>query len=251
MIWIYPILFPLVMAGISILGLWIFRQKVHHAKLARHNDTAGAVFSIVGTLLTVILAFVVVVVWEAMGTADDRAALEAGVLGDVMRDAGLFPEPERTELRNEFREYAEAVINEEWPLMANGGSSPHVKQILDRIFVTFSRIQPTTNAETNLHNEMLTGINELSDHRRLRLLSADNKVPPLMWYILIIGGVVTVLFSYLLGVENGRSHILMTGALTLMITLTMYLILAIDHPYGGAVSVQPDAFRLVLEDTKP
>src|SRR4051812_3625736 len=120
MIWIYPILLPLAAAGVAVIGLLIFRQRVHHSHLSKHNDTAGAVFSIVGTLLTVLLAFVVVIVWESMGTADDRAALEAGVLGDTIRDAGLFPEPERSELRQELREYATAVIEEEWPAMENG-----------------------------------------------------------------------------------------------------------------------------------
>jgi hypothetical protein len=251
MIWLYPILLPLAAAALSIIGLLIFRRRVHHSALVGHNDTAGAVFSIVGTLLTVLLAFVVVIVWEAMGTADERAALEAGVLGDVMRDAGLFSEPVRSELQNEFREYARAVIEEEWPAMATGESSPHVWQIIDRIFKTFSKIQPVTAAEINIHAEMLTGINELSDHRRLRLLSADNKVPELMWYILVIAGIVTVFFSYMLGVESTRSHLLMTGTLTMMIALTMYMIHAIDHPYGGAVSVEPTAFRLVLEKIKP
>ena len=247
MILLYPVLLSLSVATVFIIGLLLFRRRVHHSVLAQHNDTVGPIFAIIGMLLTVILGFVVVTVWEAMGVADDRAALEAGVLGDMMRDAGLFPDPERTELQGEFREYARAVIDEEWPAMENSGSSPHVANVLNRIFDTFSRIQPTTPRDINIHAEILRGINELSDHRRLRLLSADNKVPPLMWYILILSGTVTVLYSYMLGVKRTASHALMTGTLAAMIALTMYLVLAIDHPYGGVVRVEPDAFRLVLD----
>jgi hypothetical protein len=32
-----------------------------------------------------------------------------------------------------------------------------------------------------------------------------------------------------------------------MIGITLYLIFALDHPFAGAVRVEPDAFRLVLE----
>src|SRR4051812_23523055 len=131
MVWLSPILVPLAVAFVSVLGLLIVRRRIHHSALSKHNDAAGAVFSIIGTLLTVLLAFVVVIVWEAMGVADDRAALEAGVLGDMMRDAGFFPDPERTELQNLFREYAHAVVDEEWPLMADSQSSPHVWNVLD------------------------------------------------------------------------------------------------------------------------
>src|SRR5262245_21405311 len=63
-------------------------------------------------------------------------------LGDLMRDAALFPDPGRTELRNELREYGQAVINEEWPAMASGESSAHVWDVLNRLFESFSRLKP-------------------------------------------------------------------------------------------------------------
>ncbi len=239
------IIFVIAVAATAVGGLLIARRRVSPATLSKHNDVGGVVFSIVGTIYAVVLAFVVVVTWEALGDADERAAQEAGVLGDVIRDAGLFPDPERTELQAELLEYTNAVIDEEWPAMAAGGASQHVSDTLDRIFESFSRIDPTTQREANIHAEMLSRLNDLSDHRRLRLLSADNKVPVLMWLMLLTGGLITVGFSYFLGVENDRSHVLMTAALAAMIGLTLYLIFALDHPFSGAVRVEPDAFRLV------
>lgn len=239
------IIFVIAVAATAVGGLLIARRRVSPATLSKHNDVGGVVFSIVGTIYAVVLAFVVVVTWEALGDADERAAQEAGVLGDVIRDAGLFPDPERTELQAELLEYTNAVIDEEWPAMAAGGSSQHVSDTLNRIFESFSRIEPTTQREANIHAEMLSRLNDLSDHRRLRLLSADNKVPALMWLMLLTGGLITVGFSYFLGVENDRSHVLMTAALAAMIGITLYLIFALDHPFSGAVRVEPDAFRLV------
>jgi hypothetical protein len=238
-------------SALCVAGLILVRRRVHHAALTKHNDVGGIMFSIVGTLYAVMLAFVVIVVWEALGEADERAALEAGILGDLMRDAGFLNDPIRTELQNELRDYAQGVIDEEWPAMATGGSADHVWGALDGIFVTFSRIVPTNDRETNIHREMLARINELSDHRRLRLLSSTNKVPSLMWMMLIVGGVITVGFSYFLGVERQKAHILMTAALAAMIALTLYLIVAIDHPFAGTIHVEPDAFRLVLDKIGP
>jgi acid phosphatase family membrane protein YuiD len=53
----------------------------------------AAVFQTVGTLFTVLLAFVVVIVWESMGNVRDRSGQEAGILGELIRDAGFFPDP--------------------------------------------------------------------------------------------------------------------------------------------------------------
>ena len=170
--WLAPIVFSFIVTAAAVIGLLLVRRRINHAALVMHNDVASAVFSVVGTLFTVLLAFVVIVVWQSEDKAAERTALEAGILGDLMRDAGLFPDPGRTELRNELREYGQAVINEEWPAMANGGSSPHVWDVLNRLFESFSRLKPAAPWEVNIHSEMLTRLNDLSDHRRLRLHSA-------------------------------------------------------------------------------
>ena len=245
--WFAPIVFLLAVTAVSVIGLLLVRRRINPAALARHNNVTIAVFSIVGTLFAVLLAFVVIVVWESEGEAEEHAAQEAGSLADLMRDAGFLPDPERTELRNELREYGQAVIDEEWPAMAKGESSPHVHDVLHRFFESFSRLKPTTPREVNIHSAMLRRLNELSDHRRLRLLSADSKVPPFLWTVLIVGALITVGFSYFLGVEENRAHALMTGALTAMIALTLYLIVAIDQPFAGPVRVEPNAFRVVLK----
>lgn len=245
--WLQPIVFVFVVTATAVIGLLLVRRRINHGALVRHNNVASAVFSVVGTLFTVLLAFVVVVVWQSEDKAVERTALEAGILGDLMRDAGLFPDPGRTALRNELREYGQAVINEEWPAMASGESSPHVWDVLNRLFESFSRLKPAAPWEVNIHSEMLTRLNELSDHHRLRLLSANSKVPPLLWAVLSAGTLITLGFSYFLGVEGDRAHALMTGSLAAMIAMTMYLVFAMDRPFAGALRVKPDAFRIVME----
>jgi hypothetical protein len=250
MAFLAPLLFVFAVSGAAVAGLLFVRRRLNPASLSKHNDVAGAIFSIVGTLYAVLLAFVVIIVWEAMGTADERAALEAGTLGDVIRDTSFLQSPEREEMRKHLHEYTQAIIDDEWAAMNDGGSSPRVWDAADRIFETFSTFTPETPRDINVHGEMLRRLNDLSDHRRLRLLSATNKGPALMWGLLIIGGVITLGFSYFLGVERERAHALMVGALAAMIGLTLYLIIAIDHPYGGVISVEPDAFRLAIGEVE-
>jgi len=45
-----------------------------------------------------------------------------------------------------------------------------------------------------------------------------------------------------------RAQMLMTGALSLLICSGLLVIVAIDHPFSGAVMVHPDALVKVLED---
>ncbi len=245
--WTTPAVFVIAITAGAVGGLWLARQKTNHAELSKHNDVAGVMFSIVGTLFTVLLAFIVVVVWETHGEAEERVAQEAGVLGDMIRDVGMLPPESQRELRQELNEYCRAVIEEEWPAMAKSESSPRVWAIVDQLFQSFSHLQPESPRDTNIHAELLTRLNELSDHRRLRLLSADDKIPGAMWAVLIGGALITVCFSYFLGVERGAAHALMTAALAAMIGLTIYLVAAIDHPFAGLIRITPESFQFVLD----
>lgn len=247
MVWFAPILFTFAATACSLAGLFFVRRWTYYAVLAKHNDVGTAVFGTLGTLFTVLLAFVVVIAWESMGAVAEKTDQEAGILGELIRDAGLFPDPVRTELQNELSEYAHAVVDDEWPAMGRGGSSDRVWNALNGIFKSFSRIEPSTPREINIHAEMLQRINELADHRRARLLSADSGLPSLMWAVLVCSAIITIAFSYFLGVERARPHALMTAALTVMISFTFYLILDFAHPFVGLVRVEPDAFRLVLQ----
>ena len=244
--WVAGPVFVVFIVAFSIMGLMYVRRWVHHSKLRSHNDVAGAIFSIIGTLYTVTLAFVVIIVWESLGVADERAAREAGTVGDLIRDSGFLPAPYGPMLQEQIRAYAQTVVKDEWPLMASGQGSPLVWNETAELFRTFSKLKPVSPNEVNIHLEILRSLNDLSVERRLRLLSSQSKIPGLMWTVLILGGVITVGFSYFLGVERDLAHIVMTGALAAMIAMTLFLVSAINHPFSGDLHVEPDALRLVL-----
>ena len=65
--------------------------------------------------------------------------------------------------------------------------------------------------------------------------------------MLIGGGVITIAFTYLFGLDNTMVHILMVAALALVLSLSLFTIAALDHPFRGDVRIHPDAFEQVLE----
>jgi len=78
MIWLLQIppvilgsLFVVVLVGLSIFGLVVFRRTVSHTRLEEANAVSGQVFQLAGVLYAVLVAFVVVVVWEQFGDAEE------------------------------------------------------------------------------------------------------------------------------------------------------------------------------------
>jgi hypothetical protein len=97
------------------------------------------------------------------------------------------------------------------------------------------------------YNQVLEQLHGLGDARRERLLAAGEGLPPILWVVLIGGGVITIAFTYLFGLENTVVHTLMVASLALIIALSLFTVAALDHPFKGDVRIHPAAFEQVLE----
>jgi hypothetical protein len=61
------------------------------------------------------------------------------------------------------------------------------------------------------------------------------------------GGVITIAFTYLFGLESTVVHTLMVAALAVVLSLSLFSIAALDHPFRGDVRIHPDALEQDLE----
>jgi hypothetical protein len=97
------------------------------------------------------------------------------------------------------------------------------------------------------YSEMLVQLHDLGNARRERLLAAEQGLPPILWVVLILGGVITVGFTYLFGLDNTLMHLLMVVALAMIISLSLFTVAALDYPFNGDIRIHPAAYEQDLE----
>ena len=102
--------------------------------------------------------------------------------------------------------------------------------------------EPETRREAIIEAEFLRVLNELYKAREARLTAAAGHIPVVIWWIIAIGGAFTTAFTYLFGFESFRLHLTMTGAVATSLSLVVVLIVALDWPFRGEVSVAPEAY---------
>jgi hypothetical protein len=107
-------------------------------------------------------------------------------------------------------------------------------------------LNPHTDAQDALYSASLAEMDELEENRALRLLAAREGIPSILWFVLVVGGTLTIAFTYLFGIERAWLHAVAVAGLTIAICLILYVIAVLDYPFNSGVSVQPDAFELVL-----
>lgn len=235
-------------AVVVAVGLLLLVNRLIPTELREeHNDVAGFIYAVVGIVYAVLLAFVVIAVWEEYEAARETTVREADELAEIFFIAHQLPEPERSRLQELARSYARVVVEEEWPLMEEGQGSPRAWNTLDEIRGTIQAFEPSSDAEQVLYGEELDRVNELSDARRERLLDAQEGIPTILWVVLVVGGVITVSFTYLFGLRSNWAHTAMVAALTAILALVLFTIGALEYPFSGTVGLDPFAFELVLE----
>ena len=233
---------------IAMAGPILVRRRWTLKRLETNNEVAGFKFAVVGVLYAVLLAFAVIVVWEKFTEADDRVAAEAGAAATIYRLAdGMGGDP-GAGLRAAITAYLQAAVADDWAAMDHGAASPAATRALDAVYATLSAFEPVDQHGEVVMAEVLYQLDQLTQARRARIVLASGIVPGVVWLVLFFGAVVTIGFTLFFGTENVRAQALMTGALASLIFSGLLIIIAIDRPFSGTVTVGPEALVAVLED---
>jgi hypothetical protein len=244
---VYGVLTVCAVALVAVAGLEGMQRLVPTEIRQEHNDVAGFIYAVVGVIYAVLLALMVIAVWEEHEAAKATAREEANGLADVFWLAHRLPEPEGPRIQETARSYAAVVAGEEWPLMARGGgSSPEAWALMDEMRLGVQGLEVRTRADQVLFEQGLDRIDALADARRARMVEAEEGIPAVLWAVLVLGGAITVGFTYLFGLENTWSHRLMVAAVAGLIGLVLFTIGSLEHPFSGGTRVGPEAIELVL-----
>jgi hypothetical protein len=230
----------------AVVGLLLVQRLVPPERREEHNDVAGFIYAVLGVAYAVVLAFMLIAVWQDYNTAQTNVESEANELAGVYFLASQLPESERTHVQDLARMYARVVVEQEWPMMEQGQTSPRADSLLRQLRFELLEFDPHTRGEQVLYERGLTDLHNAVDARSSRLLQVREGIPNLLWVVLVVGGVITVSFTYLFGLKSNVAHALMVAALTLLICAILFTIGEFDYPFSGVVEIRPEAFREAL-----
>ncbi len=208
-----------------------------------HNDVIGWQLSVLGTTYAVILGFMLFTVWTSYDAASVNADLEADSALSVFRVAQALPEPQRTQLQNLARSYVDSVLTNEWPQMGRGEVPERTSAIATEMWKTVLAAKVVSPTESNAQDHELTHVSELTRHRLTRIVQSADRLPAVLWCVLLIGGVLTISSSCMFGSESKVLQTVQVFSFSLLIALSLVAIADIRQPFHGLVHVQDYPFR--------
>ena len=192
---------------IAVFGLYLVRKKYPADVLKENHEVAAIIFNAFGVLYAVVVAFVVFVTWNGYDEATKNLQLEASQVLDIFHSARAFPDPASKIIQDGLIDYTNSVHNDELRRMAGGDIGIYSTGSLRNLIAVFDGMNDKSIPNRELYMESLRRINNLAEYRRLRIFAGNDTVPPMVWLILLVGGLITVLYTYFFGVRNIRGAI--------------------------------------------
>ncbi len=237
----------IVSSGISIIALFIVRKNLNWESFQENHEVGGFLFNALGLIYAVLIAFVVFATWEEYEDAKVVCDNEANTLQDLYLNSEGLPEESQPEVREKILEYLRSVINEDWPMLSKDESNPASKKILVDLWKLYSRIDSLKDDKQGIYlSESLTRLNEVTDYRRMRIMSSQNHIPAIIWTVIIIGALTSIGFSLFFGTRNLIVQATMTSLFAMTNAIVIVMLLALDHPFTGDLRISSEPYEYIL-----
>ena len=236
----------IVVAEIYAVGFMLTtRYRYGTERLKLNNEVAGFKFAVVGVFYAVTLAFVVIAVWENYSNTEDAVREEAKAAVDLYHVAGAIP-GQGGDIQTGVVRYLEHVRSKAWDSMAVGERNPVVAADLSALNDAVLALKPRDDKELALFQHALNLVTLIADSRNERLDSANGSVPGVLWFVLIVGGLITLGYPAFFAASNVGAQVLMTAALAALVALSLLLALAFDFPFTGTPHISREPFADAL-----
>jgi Protein of unknown function (DUF4239) len=239
----------IVLCAFALGGLGIFsRYILPRLKLGPEESVfTSAMMQAVMVFYGLAVALIAVSVWQTYTDAGATTSREATAIGVLYREIGGYPEPVRSQLRQELREYVEYVINEAWPQQRRGQVPRGGVEKVNDVEAKLVAFEPATEGQKLLHAETLRAYSQLIEARRLRLDAVLTGLPGALWFVIVIGALVSLSSTFFFHVEDVLLQRIQVVLLAIFIGMIIFIIFALDRPFRGDLGLQPEPYQLIYD----
>ena len=241
-LWLGALLVVILPTALAMAGPVLVRRRFSLERLTTNNEIAGFKFATVGVIYAVLLGFAVIIVRKALAMRISLVQEGGGWVATLYRSTGCC-RAGGADARGDQR------------LPARGHPATTAKGKTDPRGDACARCSLRAHARAHAHRlapawcqQIFRQLDGVTQARRARLHLATGIVPGMLWAVLVLGGVLTVGFTFFFGTRNLRAQVLMTGILSLIVFMGLFVIVSINHPFTGPAHIDSEPLQAVLDD---
>jgi uncharacterized membrane protein YoaK (UPF0700 family) len=233
-LWVIGLIFLLALIAASMLGRWV-RGKIDQEK--GDSDSAGYLLSAALALLGLLIAFTFSL---AVSRYDSRRIMivdEGNAISTAWLRSTLVDGAEGEALRAAIKAYADIRLRlpDAKDHNAIEAASAEAQGVVwQRLRATLPNLQPP------IATTLITGATEMFDAAASRKAERNARIPGRVLDVVSLFAIISAaIVGYVLGRTEDRRHWVVTTVVFLLLTLAMLLILDLDRPWSGGITLDP------------
>ena len=210
------------------------------------NGILSSFLSIYGLFYGILMGLLAVASYQNKLNVEQSISNEGSTLFGMFRIVSTYPEPHRTKLQTAMRDYCQNVAEKEWPAMRQGKIPRGVNPMITSLQRDLASFQPQNETQKIFHQEVVRQYFKFLELRAQRLYSTTSQIPGIMWYVVLLGALLTIIMMWLFEMKL-IVHFLLSGLLSFYIANVIGLVALLDRPLRGPFGIAPEVFELLYD----
>ena len=217
----------------------------------KQHEVGNPVYLQIGVVFAVLLAFVFNEVWAEYNAAAQAINGECGALHGAAMLAHDLPDGQGQGVVQAILNYAEVVINVEWPTLEQRKASPEAVNAFQAIVEAAGRLNTTRPTDQTIQSQILSLLAQAHAYRETRIFQANQGLPVVIWIVLSFYALILVAFVLFAGVESRAGHLLFSAIFATSVVLVLIVLRMLDYPFEGALTLSKSDFVNTIEHVNP
>jgi hypothetical protein len=229
---------------VVLVGFVLVSRLLPSWRAERSAQVLGGVAAMVMTMFAVLLAFVIVNLYNSYTSAVNNVAAEATSLAELVEDTDNFPAVARRRIERAVAQYVVEVREREFAALRNGtGDDPPAQQLLANIHNAVQSYSPVTTAQQTSYNAVTDQLHTVVSERESRLDAAETSIPKPLLYLLILLAVLTIAVTLLIVTHNRAVDVAIIVIVVIVISSGLLTAEILQYPFSGSIAVSSKPFN--------
>ncbi|MGW0880179.1 bestrophin-like domain [Streptomyces sp. NPDC002671] len=205
----------------------------------------------IGVVYAIVLGLAIAGVWEARSAAQDHVQAEAQALHEISERVRVYPPDVRDLIRADVNAYVGHVVTTEWKSMTDHDRvTPRGGELLAQLRHDVTDYQPKNDFEAQAYQPLLDQLAAADQARNARADATGPTMPPVVWWGLLTGAVITIGMVFALQIQRTRRELILAGLFSTTIAFMLFLIWDFDSPYSRGIAATAQPFLNLFPNIK-
>ena len=217
------------------------------------SDFIAGLHAALFTITFLTLGYCLVNASDTVDAYQQNVVAEANDLKSLDILLTLYDKKESRALRQNLRDYANSIVHDEWPLLAERMGSDRTLNLQRQLRADLAQLNPTTGKELVIYSAILETTSKVIQARSTRITNSDNRLAPQFMLASNIGYICVLLISALMLTQFTWFRFLSLNIQILAVSFIFAATIALDSPFRGAdrISAGPIESVALTINTQP